>query len=198
MKKKISELLKNYKRYNQLNRLEDNLLDQGCVNVGSGSSRVVYRVSATQVVKIAISAAGTRQNKVEYKVGSKGFQGLITKVHKEFNNCKIIVADYVKPLSEEKFKKIYGITFRKFGNYVFYEKEKYTIDYFKSDYFKKYCKKPKRKLLNLLRAIHEFCEQQNMTEYELVDIWQWGIVNNRAIILDYGLNQDIYVRYYAS
>lgn len=189
MKKNLLELFNNYRYYYQVGKLEAALLDLGCKYVASGSSRHVYMVSPTRVAKIAYSAAGMRQNEAEYNAYSKKYSDVLAKTYKPFNNYKVIISEYVKPLSEYRFRKIYGLEFYDFAT-IFFREEHHSKEFINSGKFRK-------NMVKFITKFLSFCNTVDLYGFlEFTDTKQWGLSGDKLKLLDYGLNRKVYRRYY--
>jgi len=145
--------------------------------IHKGSSRAAFILTGRFVLKVALNLAGQEQNKQEYNVYQETkFKNLITKVYDHDSKFYWIVVDLVKPLSHA------GET-----NYD----SMFTINHgvvHKSDYLKP----------DQLQSLKEFIAEQgdDFNASEVQRVGQWGkTADGRFVLLDYGLNDDVYRNY---
>ena len=183
MRKQIADLIAGFKYYYQVGKLQQRLIDMNYTELGIGSARVVYRISPTRVMKIALNTAGKYQNMQEYVMSNSYKKYFLTKTYSEYNDYKVIVSEYVDQLTNAKFNAIYGTGFSRFSRIILWDKPTNV-------------KRDSEVFIRLVDDVRKFCKDTGTPLDEFSDIWQWGFDGKKAKILDYGLTDKIFRRWY--
>lgn len=84
--------------------------------VGEGSSRVVYKISDTQALKVAKNESGVAQNEEEIKACSvEETKNMFTKVYEVGPKSIWVIVEFAAPVDPGTFQKLSGIDFKVFG-----------------------------------------------------------------------------------
>ncbi len=163
--------------------------------LGSGSSRVVYLIDDNTVLKLAKNKKGIAQNQLEAEAWHSMY-GIFAEVYETEPNGLWIEMQRARKAKKSDFKNITGHTFEEFVNYVMAYRECYTRhrgwrhydepnweDYEDSEFFS---------------DVQSFLGDTGLESVgDFVRISSWGVVNNDELVMvDYGLNDDIYETYY--
>lgn len=175
-----------------LDRVDKLMESNGLENIGSGSSRDVYRINDKYVVKVAICDAGVAQNMNEIR--------FFKKRNSIFNRNVLasakgywVVARYAKPVTNKAIREGYGCSKKRFEEMMRYaiyrgndisprSKKLYETKYQYNKFF--------RSLTKL--------SSMGLVQDDYVDFCtgNYGVVNNRVVLIDGGLTEDIYEIFY--
>ena len=99
--------------------------------IGKGSSRAVFQIDDTRVLKLATNMKGIAQNKAEVAVynqtADKTFMPIIYN-DSDMENYFYVIAEYVLPAEEDDFKNVIGIPFDTFEEIVYNDKIEDVIE----------------------------------------------------------------------
>lgn len=89
--------------------------------IGNGSSRAVFQIDDTRVLKLATNIKGVAQNKAEvtayHQSPIKTFMPIIYN-DSDMENYFYVISEYVLPANEEDFKNLLGVPFYIFKNII--------------------------------------------------------------------------------
>ena len=89
--------------------------------IGDGSSRAVFQIDDTRVLKLATNIKGVAQNKAEVmayqQAPDKTFMPIIYN-DSDMENYFYVISEYVLPANEEDFKNLLGVPFYIFKNII--------------------------------------------------------------------------------
>ncbi len=165
-----------------------NILELGLCDIkkifnieGIGSSRYVFSINKELVLKYAYRKAGITQSEVEFKV---------------YNNCndqckkllcpiielkdKILIMKKAVPLN--KALQHWGIRDSVDGNILMYLDSVSTRIYCNTSEIKK--------------GIRELSSIHSLLYEDLIRIGNWGILDGNLVLIDYGCDRNLYVKYY--
>lgn len=156
--------------------------------LGTGSARVVFKISDDLILKIAYNDKGIAQNDIEGKLDLQ--TPCAANVVVADPKGKWLIMHFTENMNKEEFKKIIGVGFDAFVNCLFY-----TFNN-ESDAF------PKPKDIEHIRKLPLFhCLSQMIIDGSLLigDIDKpssFGIKDNKVLIRDFGFNKDVFKEYY--
>ena len=169
--------------------------------ISSGSSRIVYFVDDTKVLKLAKNKKGLAQNEIE--AGYSKYQDLSGVVAQTFDYDEHnlwVEMELAKPVRKGDFKRITGYSFEDYCNAI----NNYGNDV---NFSKYYHKIPMDK--DLLASMWENEFVYGMFDYignygvpvgDLTRLSSYGIVkrdgNDIIVLIDFGLTSDVYDSYY--
>ncbi len=161
--------------------------------VGRGSSRIVFKLPANKVIKIARNLKGMAQNKAEIDISGDGFSNeIIAKVFDHDINGSWLEAEFASPLTEHAsiFKEIMGFRFDEFA---------LQIQNWSTTSFKR--KNDQIAGTDLFSHATDLINNYNLPWQDLVRKSSWGIVERNGqkipVIIDYGLTQEVYEKFYS-
>jgi hypothetical protein len=158
--------------------------------LSSGSSRLVYLTKNNTVIKLASGDKGIAQNKVEAGPGMKS--KYINKILNCAKNYTWIEVPFLEKITEKEFEKMTGINFKDFGEAIRYglrdisgnsdkEKPAHFNEVSKSDIYKE---------------LKDVGERELVMPGDLARISSWGTKDGKPIIIDAGLNKNVFEKYY--
>jgi hypothetical protein len=157
--------------------------------ITSGSSREIFEYSPDKILKLAKNDKGIDQNSVENdNFIQTHYKNIIANVIDSDPDDKWLVVEKASKMSTGQFKSITGIDFLNFCNYI-----QNRIDN------KKYPVKDQEKLDNdeFVYNIVDLLGNFDMPAGDATRKNSWGIINNRAVLVDYGLTRGIYREHYS-
>lgn len=171
--------------------------------IGAGSGRIVFRLSDTRVLKIAKNPKGLAQNEAEILLFNDGYistryQDMFAKIYESDPEYTWIVMELVNKVKPSEFRKKFGISIQDFDRVtqLITGGSWYTV----SEVYEEYRKGDLEDSNPVLHGLIALCEDlYHSCSYSIGDfgrISSFGKVNERIVLVDYGLTQEIYKRYY--
>lgn len=157
----------------------NNWLLENYYMVGFGTSRDVFALDDTYVLKVATTKVGLSQNAVEYHVSSRYPDLPVAHVAYAAQNDLFLIVDRARQLVPEHFEETYGMSFEAFADMI---EEMYQGG---SIYRRQ---KIYRQLTPQLRTLLAALQRRKISIYDLDRKEQWGDVNDTPVIVDYGMN----------
>jgi len=170
--------------------------------IGTGSSRMVFIIDETKVLKLAKNKKGIVQNEIEIDWGGDYyFQDLLAEVIDSDENALWVVMELAKKAKKSDFKVLWGIDFNDMYAYLtnkYYEnnpskrKHTWSID-----------EPSLEKLENSENVgnLVDFMLNSDLLAGDLGNISSWGIVKrdgkDTLVLIDFGVTNDIYQTYYS-
>ena len=164
---------------------------------GTGSSRTCFQLDDNRILKLALNNKGIAQNELEGRMDiyldSLGVRPTIFDETDSDNNW-FIVCEYVLPARVADFKRLLGITWKEFYNFIRtceIEKEggRPPIDW--ETFY--HMLEDNEKLSN----IHDFISNYDISCGDLLRLTNYGLSrNNGIVILDTGLDSEVWNQYY--
>lgn len=162
--------------------------------IGKGSSRAVFQIDDTRVLKLATNMKGIAQNKAEVAVynqtADKTFMPIIYN-DSDMENYFYVIAEYVLPAEEDDFKNVIGIPFDTFEEIVYNDKIEDVIE----DH--KYSPKV-RGLFQYMLTMSKI--GVNINDWFYIDNWGLTKRNGKAamVTLDNGFTQTVANNFYGN
>lgn len=187
---KLKDICRNHYAYGIKYLITDliNYADQSLKEpIGRGSSRIVYRVNAKKVLKIAKNNLGLLQNQMELDVFTNPEAApMVTKIYDYDANNSWIISEIVREIkSHEEFEKLTGMAF-----IDFYDALRFGLGVYDSYYRGPYIESNidnNELVLNTIKTI----KATGLMLDELYYIGHWGkTADNRVVVLDYGYSED--------
>ena len=171
---------------------------EGCLHrLGKGSSRAVYLLEPTKVIKLAINKKGIAQNEHEsdLKDGAAQYSDVMAQIIDYDENYLWVEMEVAKKLDFKLFRSITGLSFRTFSNAM------WRIGMSEMGYQRYYDDIPEEVKQNeFFQEIEDCANYLGITASDLQSKNQWGMVTRdgmtKIVIIDYGLNNRIYNDYY--
>ena len=181
--------------------------NQRLQKLGAGSGRVVYAIDNDTVLKLAKNAKGIAQNQAEAGDWYLRSMALFPEIYDCSDDYQWIEMQRCVPAKKSDFKRITGDPFELYCQFIRWQLSRYSrrpiwsVSQDAIDYFNKigesddYCD-------TLYYDIADYMGNYQPTAIgDLLRISSWGIVRDddgqeRLVILDYGLSDDVYDQYY--
>lgn len=160
--------------------------------IGKGSSRAVFQIDDTRVLKLAINMKGVAQNKAEVMVYNqapdKTFMPIIYN-DSDMESYFYVISEYVLPAEEEDFKKVVGIPFYRLESLISNKKLESAM--------KSYEDMPKvHDLLQYLITM----SNMGVEIFDWTTISNWGLAKRNGkpaiVTLDNGFTQNVVTHFY--
>lgn len=172
---------------------------EGIDYISSGSSRKVYKVSDTKVLKLAKNVKGSAQNNTEADWALPRY-GCVSDWYAVSNNDSIwILSELCHKAKQSDFRAKLGISWRDYINYVRYicsERNPRNYRYFHIERPEKFSEWIEEE--NLLGYIYEYIGDFNPPCGDLIRISSYGINTAGEIVLvDSGLSESVLSDHYS-
>jgi len=169
--------------------------------LGRGSSREVYRVDDTKVLKLAKNKRGIAQNKAEINwYGETYYEGILAKVFDyDRDNNYWVEMEIAYRVKSNDFKRLWGINFEDLFEYL-------NLRYLEN--------RGKRRMYHVDPEVKEqmdnndnvgllvsFMYDSDSLDGDLSKLNSWGLVHrpegDEIVLIDFGLTNNVYQSYYA-
>lgn len=170
--------------------------------IGQGSSRVVYKVDNTKVLKLAKNNKGLGQNEIEATWGRNNtyFNDIIAEVFDaDFDKYVWVEMELATRATKPDFKRLWGVDFKYLDMYLtnkdkeghnrptFYQLEQEILDEFNQNEY--------------VGELVEFMFDFKGMASDLGKLSSYGIVHRPMgeylVVIDYGFNNDVWKSYYS-
>lgn len=206
------ETLKSLKAFKDKKAYIESMLQK----IGSGSSRIAYRVDDEKVLKLAKNRKGLAQNEVEYNNSSDDLD-CFSKVYNFDPEGYWIEAEIAPKAKLTDFKRLYNISFNDLRSFIcncvyeyadsrtrIHAKGQGNMYSSKINLFQAYLDEEiSGNLYDFLDSLYYYFSNYQPSWSEISDylrLANWGIVkrNNQEIpvIIDFGLNEEVYNTHY--
>lgn len=158
--------------------------------LGKGSSRICFLIDNTNVCKFALNENGKEQNIQEgdFLTTHKNNDLFIPLVDYDKTDGRWIIVKKAEPISSEKFKSYFGENCHTLLYSLIFDYEKFKSKYIKFLFTNKNIKK--------LHEIYLSLDDKEVIN-DAIKLENWGIYNNKPVIIDCGLSEHIYKKYYS-
>ena len=160
--------------------------------IGNGSSRAVFQIDDTRVLKLATNIKGVAQNKAEVAVynqtADKAFMPIIYN-DSDMENYFYVISEYVLPADEEDFEYVLGVSFDTLREIIYDRTMETVID--------EYDNLPNfQKLLQYIENMHD--DGINIDDWHNINNWGLAKRNGKAIMvtLDNGFTNNVANNFY--
>ena len=170
---------------------------QSCCMVGEGTARSVYRLPGGRVLKVAKNYNGLGQNEAEATVCKSDQNSDIFPITFEVGSgFAWLIAEEAQKMTRVKFAELTGVPWGEFMFAIVGAFPKAVSDQtegqkrqYQQAFDKHYSNKLFRRVVNLIKEC----------KYEPGDIAKldsWGVINNRAVIIDSGFTEAVNKTHY--
>lgn len=172
-------------------------LEQHLRKIGAGSSRIVYLVDNTKVIKLAKNEKGLAQNQVEndYYIQNE-YSDVVAHIFDTDNKDYWIEMELAKRLSPKRFKELIGLDWDEYCyvlRFVF-GPTKFNIPEFNQEKIDFYYEHP------FAGQILDMSGNAGTSFGDLIRISSYGEVSRNGkplvVLVDYGANEDVISTYY--
>ncbi len=168
--------------------------------LGEGSSRIVYKIDDVTVLKLAKNKKGVAQNKLEIEYSKDSYlQNIVAEVYESMDNGNWLEMELAVKLKETTFKNIVGVSFKDYVSALRY----YYFTNIKPSKFGGYSKPENYKELwenEFAYDMFNFVGNYGIPVGDLSRLSTYGIVKrddkDAIVMIDYGLNDDVYNDFY--
>lgn len=182
--------------------------DATLTKIGSGSSRIVYKLDDNKALKIAKNRKGIAQNEQEYSAYCDGYSCLAKVYSADDDNFYWIISELASKAKPSDFNNLWGISFDEVKliiiathdqysharNSLLHGGDKELADHLMEEYV--YSEKIPE-LYDLYNYLHDFTPSNI---YDLCYIRNWGKVNRNGneelVIVDNGLSDEVFDNFY--
>lgn len=168
--------------------------------ISSGTSRIVYMVDNTKVLKLAKNTKGIAQNQVEIDLSNDYlWDQVVAEIYDYDENGLWLEMALAKKVTENVFKNIVGISFQDYCQAL-------TYHFGQNNHNKKFPVSKPDNMDDMWSNDFALSMLTIMTDYDLplgdlCKLNSYGVVgeggNQRIVMIDYGLTNDVYSSYYA-
>lgn len=162
----------------------------------SGSGRIVYEIDTYKVLKLAKNTKGVEQNKAEADFYvQENWGDIIAKVLEHDDEYRWVVSERASKISLSQFKRYVGVSPDEFYKYLCTETgtvygavstpSEETVAILSED--------PD----NFANRVIDLVTEYDMMPGDFRRLSSYGIVNDKVVIVDYGLTRFVYKNYYA-
>jgi hypothetical protein len=174
----------------------------GLDKLGAGSSRAVFVADPTTVIKVAKNKKGLEQNKAEANISSNSYDNpFIAKIKDADHDYVWIEAERARKAKPTDFKKIIGFpmedimkVIRERGNQLRGNPPGWPTPLSDRNLFNKIIR------TDFVTDLLALIINHNLAIGDVLRISSWGVVNRNGtehlVLIDYGLNMDIFKRLY--
>ena len=168
--------------------------------IGNGSSRITFQIDDEKVLKLAKNEKGIAQNETEWDPLASQNYGMIPKLFECDENYNWIIVEYVLPAKKADFQECLGVSFdtylkfvitvynqyaRRKPYYATLSDEEYDYLYENNQWF---------------QDLYYYMADYQLPYGDLIRIANLGMCMRNGeptiVILDSGLNDDVWNRYY--
>lgn len=174
--------------------------NQNLRKISSGSSRVVYMIDDTKVLKLAKNAKGVAQCATEIQWGNDSYYGEILAKTLDYHPDDLWVEmELARKVKKSDFKTLEGINFDSYSKYInrFYAQNTgkgggwITIDSSDEEILDEN---------NFTQTVCSFMMDSDSPAGDFMRLNSYGVVNRNGediiVIIDFGLTQSVYDEYY--
>ena len=168
--------------------------------ISSGSSRIVYMVDDTKVLKIARNKKGIAQNEVEINMSTDYmWDGIIAEIYDYDENGLWVEMALARKVTEKNFKEITGVSFKDYCNAMFYRHSEMGRN--KAFGFAKPSNMDEMWENEFVFSMMDIMSNYDLPPGDLCKLNSFGIIKkdgeDQIVMIDYGLNNKVYDSYYS-
>lgn len=165
--------------------------------LGTGSSRMVFIIDDTKVLKLAKNQKGLIQNEVEIGwADNYYFDNLLANVIDFDENNLWVIMELAKKVKKSDFKRLWGINFQDMFDYLNYV---YNINNGKRSYISDEVKEIMDESEDVAEVV-DFMLNGDSLAGDLGNVSSWGLVKRDGVetlvLIDFGITNKIYQSYY--
>lgn len=161
------------------------LAEENFEKLGEGSSRTIFQISDSLVLKVAHKEAGIQQNSEEMRIKSPCLNNVLA----ADTEGKWIIVRWTENITEDDFEDVVGISFKTFGKALYYKMNNEVHDDKPKDY-EEIIEHPLFKCL--ITAVVKYDLQTG----DISKISSWGLLDGKVLLRDFGLTKEVFADYY--
>jgi hypothetical protein len=190
--------IEEFKKLNSFNQRVQ-YCNQHLQRISSGSSRIVYKVDDTKVLKLAKNKKGLAQNEVEIEYSlDYMWDDIVAKIFDYDQNNLWVEMELARKVTPKKFYEIVGFTFEDYCNGIRYHSDQQkhiSIETSKPNNYEQMWEDNE-----FMYSIFDIIGSYDFTVGDLCRLNSYGLVNRNGqediVLIDYGLTNDVYDSYY--
>jgi hypothetical protein len=168
--------------------------------ISSGSSRIVYLIDDTKVLKLAKNKKGIAQNNVEIDFSEDYmWDGLIAEIFDHDPNGLWVEMELARKVSDKSFREIIGVSFNDYCDAIRYHSNSLKPKKFFNE------KEPENMSEmwenEYVYSIFDLISGYNLIIGDLCKLNTYGIISkdgdDKIVIIDYGLTNEVYDSFYS-
>lgn len=157
--------------------------------LGEGSSRVIFQISKSMVLKLAYNSAGLAQN--ENEMDSRFISPCTNPTLIADPEAKWIIVRKNNSITEAEFEEMVGYNFKQFAKSLFYKNNNEIHDG-KPRLYNEIVQHP------LFKCIAKLVLETDLQVGDISKISSWCELDGKVLLRDFGLSKDIWKKYYNS
>lgn len=176
--------------------------EQHLNRISSGSSRIVYAIDQEKVLKLAKNKKGIDQNLIEISKGNDSYlSDIVANIFNYEENGLWVEMEFARKLTESDFKRVTGFNFIDYSNAI----SNYYHD--RTNYRNGYKKEVAQELVDAMwedefvYGIFQYIGGYEIPVGDLLKLSSYGVVKrdgqDQIVVIDYGLNDNVYNKHYA-
>lgn len=161
--------------------------------IGSGSSRVVYKIDDEKVLKLAKNKKGLAQNKLEIDLYDEleNTSSILAKIFDRDENNLWVEMELAKKMTNKKFEELAGFKLDDMYNFFYGRKINRRIEHNLSDEIFD---------TEIFMDLQDLVFGYNVSYGDLSRLSSWGVVirdgEETPVLVDFGLNEKVHYEYY--
>jgi hypothetical protein len=161
------------------------LAEESFDKLGEGSSRTIFQISDSLVLKIAHSDKGLAQNSAEMSMRGECLNNVLA----ADTESKWIIVRWTETMTEEDFEDAVGISFKTFGKAIYWTFNN-EVHEGKPEEYDEIVKN------TLYRCLSKLILDKQLQVGDAIKISSWGMLDGKPLLRDFGLTKDVYTEYY--
>lgn len=162
--------------------------------MGEGSSRIVFDYDDKSVLKLAKNSKGIAQNDSDGDYGKhRMYPEVIPEIFDKDDDGNWILVRKANKITTSRFKQLTNIDFKTFCGIV------RELEMRHNNKIKKLSQEAQDHIDNedsIIYSIYDLMGNYNMLSGDICKINSWGEINNKAVLIDSGLTDDVYKTHY--
>jgi hypothetical protein len=161
------------------------LAEENFDKLGEGSSRTIFQISDSLVLKIAHNEKGLAQNEAEMGLKSPCINNVLV----ADTEAKWIIVRFTETMSEEDFKDTIGVPFKTFMKALYFKHNNEIHDDRPDDY-DEIVQNP------FFKCISKTALEHDLQIGDVAKTSSWGLLDGKPVLRDFGLTKDVFIDYY--
>ena len=172
--------------------------DDRLQRIGSGSSRIAYKIDNEKVLKLAKNNKGLAQNEAEVDIAGAGYYATAEVFEYDNNNCSFLEMELVRKCNPSDFKRILGFSTDELFCYLYdiHVKKYNEPKFLNNDKLKEYMDEN-----GFVVEVMDLVGTYGLHIGDLRRISSYGIVKrdgqDTVVLIDFGGTKDVIKNYYS-